>query len=245
MATATLNTLAIVCGAGPGTGAALATAFARGSAVALLARNQDSLDVVTAEVKKAGGDAAAFSCDVSSEESVDAAFAAIKERFPTHELKAAIFNANSPFVMKPFLELDKTAISPSVDVNVYGAFHFSQKVVPLLLKSGGGFLGFSGATASMKGSAKFAGFAPGKFALRALSQSLAREFGPQGIHVSHVVLDGIIDTQRTRGMFGGGEPEDGTRMDPAAIAGTFVHLAEQPKNCWTHELDLRPAAEKW
>ncbi|GJN88590.1 hypothetical protein Rhopal_001556-T1 [Rhodotorula paludigena] len=241
---ATSKTLAIVLGAGPGTGAALAQAFAKThGAVALLARNQSSLESVVS-------DAAPFRCDVSSADSVADAFAQIKEKWPQHQVTAALFNANCPLQLKPFLEASVDDLKPGIDVNLsafsfvspsvivlrllatsHGAFHFSQKVIPLLLEAGGGFLGFSGATASIKGSAKFGTFASTKAALRSLSQSLAREFGPQSVHVSHVIIDGVIDTDR--------------RIDPSAIADTFVYLSQQPKGCWTHELDIRPAAEKW
>ncbi|GAA6037123.1 hypothetical protein JCM8097_008747 [Rhodosporidiobolus ruineniae] len=243
-ATPTVKSLAIVLGAGPGTGAALAHAFASKHAVALLARNKDSLAKVADDVRKAGGDVDAFSCDVSSCDSLDSAFKQIKERFPMHPLKAALFNANSPFVVKPFLELEKKDLDPAVGVNIYGAYYFSQKVIPLLLESGGGFLSFTGATAALKGSAKFAAFAPTKFALRGLSQSLAREFGPQNIHVVHAIIDGIIATEAVKGYLGEDKGGD-SRIDPAAIASTLLHLAEQPKSCWTHEIDIRPSVEKW
>lgn len=123
-----------------------------------------------------------------------------------------------------------------------GAFHFSQQAIPLLLPHGGTLI-FTGATASLKGSAKFAAFAPPKFALRALAQSLAREFHPQGVHVAHVVVDGIIQTPRVIKMWGEGEPD--TRMDPDAMAASYVALAEQHKSSWTQELDLRPFSEKF
>ena len=93
----------------------------------------------------------AFACDVTDAKSVQDAFAAIKQRWPSHQLRAALFNANSPFIMKPFLELTSEDIKPGVDVNFYGAFNFSQKVIPLMLEAGGGFLGFTGATAAIKG----------------------------------------------------------------------------------------------
>ncbi|GAA5996168.1 uncharacterized protein JCM10292_007435 [Rhodotorula paludigena] len=241
---ASSKTLAIVLGAGPGTGAALAQAFAKThGAVALLARNHSSLESVVSDVRSAGGDAAPFRCDVSSADSVADAFAQIKQKWPQHQVTAALFNANSPLQLKPFLEASVEDLKPGIDVNLHGAFHFSQKVIPLLLQAGGGFLGFSGATASIKGSAKFGTFASTKAALRSLSQSLAREFGPQGVHVSHVIIDGVIDTDRVRQNYG--EAEEGTRIDPSAIADTFVYLSQQPKGCWTHELDIRPAAEKW
>ncbi|BGP46003.1 hypothetical protein JCM10450v2_001842 [Rhodotorula kratochvilovae] len=230
------RTLAVILGAGPGTGAALAQAFAKThGAVALLARNESNLSAVVEGAQP-------FACDASKADSVEAAFAAIKEKYPDHKLTAALFNANSPFVVKPFLELKEEDLHAGVDVNVYGAFRFSQKVIPLLLEAGGGFLGFSGATASVKGSAKFAAFAPSKGALRLFSQSLAREFGPQGVHVAHVVIDGIIDTERTRGWMGKPTDQD-SRIDAADLADAFVYLSQQPKSCWTHEMDVRPAAE--
>ncbi|GAA5885421.1 hypothetical protein JCM6882_009615 [Rhodosporidiobolus microsporus] len=243
MASAAAKQLSIVLGAGPGTGAAIARAFSEKGAVALLARNKDSLTSLADELRKGGGEAEPFSCDASSCESLDAAFSAIKERFPNHEVRAALFNANSPFIVKPFLELDKKDLDAGVGVNIYGAYYFSQKVIPLLLESGGGFLSFTGATAAIKGGAKFAAFAPSKFALRGLSQSLAREFGPQGIHVVHAIIDGLIATDRLEQMMGAGEKD--SRIDPAGIAQTLLNLSEQPKSCWTHEIDLRPAAEKW
>ncbi|CEQ39744.1 SPOSA6832_01278, partial [Sporobolomyces salmonicolor] len=210
------KTLAVILGAGPGTGQALAVAFAKHHSVALLARNASALDSVAAAVRGAGGDAAPFSCDATNAESVDAAFAAIRAQWPNHQLKAACFNAANPFVSKPFLELEAKDLKPGLDLNVYGAFHFCQKAIPEMLKSGGGFLCFSGATASTKGtflletvaatrltatpgSANFAAFAPAKFALRGLSQSLAREFGPQGIHVVHAIIDGEFQLRSMRG----------------------------------------------
>ncbi|GAA5951866.1 hypothetical protein JCM8115_005261 [Rhodotorula mucilaginosa] len=239
-----MSSLAVVVGAGPGLGAALARTFAaHHSAVAVLGRTLKTVEGVADDVRKSGGDANAFACDVTDAQSVQDAFAAIKQKWPSHQLRAALFNANSPFIMKPFLELTSEDIKPGVDVNSYGAFNFSQKVIPLMLEAGGGFLGFTGATAAIKGSAKFAALAPGKFALRGLAQNLAREFGPQGVHVSHVMVDGLIDTERVRGMMGSGDAD--SRIDPNAIAETFLNLAQQPRSCWTHEVDVRPFAEKW
>lgn len=186
------KTLAIILGAGPGTGQAIATAFAARHSVALLARNKDSLQAVRDEVVKSGGDvrslsyhlyrdrdelssfspvfprfkpastafppllplrqAHAFTCDASSSDSIDAAFTAIKQQFPDHKITTGIFNANSPFIVKPFLELKKEDVDPGVNINFYGAFFFSQKLIPLLLASGTpSFLAFTGATAALKG----------------------------------------------------------------------------------------------
>ncbi|GAA5878422.1 hypothetical protein JCM16303_002768 [Sporobolomyces ruberrimus] len=240
------KTLAVILGAGPGTGASIARALAAdGSSVALLARSANSLNEVAESVKQAGGDAVPFSCDATSQESIASAFAEIRRQWPDHKLTRAFFNATNPFIVKPFLDLTKKDLDPGLDLNVYGAFYFSQQVIPQLLEQaeGKGFLCFSGATGALKGSAKFAAFSPAKFALRAMAQSLAREFGPKGIHVSHAIIDGLIDTERIRGMMGEGEA--GARINPDSIADSLIYLSKQPRDCWTHELDLRPGSEKW
>ncbi|KAK4058578.1 hypothetical protein OIO90_000022 [Microbotryomycetes sp. JL221] len=239
-------TLTVILGAGPGTGQAIGMAFSKvNSAVALLARRQDSLEQVKQAIEQQGGTAQGFSCDATSLESIQQAFKQIKQTWPNHELKTAIFNVNNPFIMKPFLDLTMNDLKPGLDINVYGAFHFSQTVIPLLLESkgGGGTLIFSGATASLKGSSNFVAFSPSKFALRGLSQSLAREFGPKGVHVCHVVLDGLIDTPLIIDKMG--SSQHGKRLTPKGIADAYVYLASQTKDSWTHELDLRPNEEKW
>lgn len=139
------------------------------------------------------------------------------------------------------------------------AWDFSQSVLPHMLPSGGTLL-FTGSTAATRGSANFAAMAPGAFGRRALAQSLAREFGPQGVHVAHVIVDGLIATERVNGMMGAAAP--GERLDPEAIAQTYLDIIAQPPSCWTQELDIRwvqrwegggrpltvvhrPAKEKW
>ncbi|KAK4053061.1 hypothetical protein OIV83_001796 [Microbotryomycetes sp. JL201] len=241
---ASKKTLAIVLGAGPGTGQAIGAAFSKvHDAVALLARRKETLNEVRDAIVSQGGNAEGFSCDATDLGSVESAFDAIKSKWPDHVVKCAIFNANNPFIMKPFLELTAKDLAPGLDLNVYGAFSFAQKVLPLLLEAGGGTLLFSGATAAIKGSAQFAAFAPAKFALRGLSQNLAREFGPQGVHVAHIILDGLIDTPAIRQRRGEGEP--GKRMTPESIADAYVYLASQDRSAWTQELDLRPSSENW
>lgn len=135
---------------------------------------------------------------------------------------------------------------PSSTPNSKGSFLFSQATLPLLLAATPTSphppsLIFTGATASVKGSALFAAFATMKFALRALAQSLAREFGPKGVHVAHAVIDGVIDVPRTQGY---GLPKE-AMIDPAAIAETYWHLHTQPKTTFTWEIDIRPGVEKW
>lgn len=242
---ASQKTLAIILGAGPGTGASLGSAFAKFHDVALLARSTGSLQAVADAITGQGGVAVPFTCDTTSAESVKSAFSEIKRKFPDHLVKVACFNASPPFVVKPFLQLSvEKDVTPGINISINGAFYFSQAVIPLMLEhQTGGTLLFSGATAALKSGARFAGFAPSKFALRGLSQSLAREFGPQGIHVVHTILDGLIDTPKVAQMMGAAK--EGERLSPDAIAQAYVYLSQQDKSCWSQEIDLRPFAEKF
>jgi len=237
--------IAIVAGVGPGTGASVAQAFAKeGYAVALLARRTESLKPVEDSIKSAGGIAASFPTDVSDEKSVQAAFAGVAEKLPG-AVEVAIFNASAGFVRKPFLELKTHDMERSLSVSSVGAFLFAQAALREMVKHKKGTLIFTGATASTKGSAQMAAFAPAKFATRALAQSLAREFGPQNIHVAHAIIDGIIDTPTTRQWMPDLFKEEGTYLDPIDIADAYVALHKQNPSCWSQEIDLRPAKEKW
>jgi NAD(P)-dependent dehydrogenase (short-subunit alcohol dehydrogenase family) len=131
----------------------------------------------------------------------------------------------------------------------HGLFNFSQKVIPLLLESVDDSphppsLIITGATASVRGSARFAEFAAGKFAVRAIGQSLAREFGPKGMHVAHAIVDGVIDIPRTKGFEVNGGVSD-SKIDPDAIADSYWYLHTQPRSHFTYELDCRPYVEKF
>jgi len=171
---------------------------------------------------------------------------------------AAVFNASGPWARKPFLEITADEFKASIEGSAMGGYNFSRAALPLLLEAvqhtsparaapsaaetvHPPTLIFTGATASIKGSARFSSFAAGKFALRALAQSLGREFGPQGVHVAHAVIDGVIDIPRTQ-MYD--MPEDG-KIDPAAIADQYWYLHTQPRTSFTFELDIRPFVEKW
>merc|ERR1712137_816464 len=157
---------------------------------------------------------------------------------------AAIFNASGPFMRKPFLEIPAETFSSSLDVSAIGGILFSQSFLPLLLKGVGSSehppsLIFTGATASVKSNAQMASFSTGKWALRALSQSLAREFGPQGVHVAHAIIDGVIDIPRTREWLKDMPAE--AKLSADAIANDYWWLHTQPKTNFTWEIDLRPA----
>jgi len=197
--------IAIVAGVGPGTGASVARKFAKTYPVVLLARKPENFESLADEINKSGGKAIGVSTDVSSQDSLKNAISAIKKEFGDDVgAAAAIFNASGGFLRKPFLEIDPSVFEQSLGVSALGGILFSQAVLPLLLK--GKEVGsqhpptliFTGATASVKSSAQLASFSTGKWALRALSQSLAKEFGPQGIHVAHAIIDGVIDIPRTR-----------------------------------------------
>ncbi|KAL4914869.1 hypothetical protein BDW62DRAFT_189719 [Aspergillus aurantiobrunneus] len=238
--------LAIVAGVGPGTGASIARKFAQAYSVVVLARNPANYNSVVSEITSSGGHALGISTDVSDSRSLKFAFEKITQQYKDAPLAAAVFNSGGGFVRKPFLELTEDEFAAGYKSQGIGAFNFAQRTLPLLQKATSlqnpPTLIFTGATASLKGSANFAAFATGKFALRALAQSLAREFGPKGVHVSHVIIDGVIDIPRTKGW--ANEHEDG-KLDPEAIADAYWHLHTQPRTTFGFELDLRPYVEKW
>ncbi|KNG86848.1 oxidoreductase, short chain dehydrogenase/reductase family [Aspergillus nomiae NRRL 13137] len=237
---------AIIAGVGPGTGASIARKFAQAYSVVLLARNPANFTPVVDEINANGGQATGISADLSDTNSVNSAFEKITQQYGGSTLAAAVFNSGGGFVRKPFLELTEEEFVSGFESQGKGGFNFAQRTLPLLQKASGlqhpPTLIFTGATASLKGSASFSAFASGKFALRALAQSLAREFGPKGVHVSHVVIDGVIDIPRTKAWTF--EHED-AKLDPAAIADAYWHLHTQPRTTWGFELDLRPYVEKW
>ncbi|KAJ5194900.1 Short-chain dehydrogenase/reductase SDR [Penicillium cinerascens] len=238
---------AIIAGVGPGTGASIARRFAQTYSVVLLSRNPDSFEPLVKDINSSGGHAVGISTDVSDANSVRAAFDQIAKQFPSSVLAATIFNPSGGFVRKPFLELTEDDYSSSLKLQANGGFNIAKHSLPLLLQARGATphpptLIFTGATASLKGSANFASLASGKFALRALAQSLAREFGPQGIHVSHAIIDGVIDIPRTKAWTF--EHED-AKLNPDAIADSYWHLHTQPRTTFAFEMDLRPYIEKW
>ena len=230
---------AIVAGVGPGLGASLARALSReGYSLGLLSRKVQSSEPVAAEIRSDGGNAVALSVDVTQR---SAAFDAVEKiRAGLGPITALAYNA-SGFGRGNFLDLDPEVILQSFEVGVMGAIHLAQAVIPGMLKTGHGFISLTGATASLRGRAGFAPLAIAKSSLRILGQSLAREFHPKGIHVVHVIVDGQIDTPRLRAR----QPDrpGDTAIPPDAIADAVIHALKQPKNAWTHEIDIRPSME--
>jgi NAD(P)-dependent dehydrogenase (short-subunit alcohol dehydrogenase family) len=227
MAKSETKPAALVVGVGPGLGAALARRFSReGMAVAIAARRLDKLGDLA---KETGG--RAYSCDATSEMSVDDLFAAVERDLGIPRL--VVFNAGG-FQRKPVVELTPEEVESCWRACCLGGFLVGRAAARAMLPAGPGTILLTGATAALRGGANFAAFAIGKFALRALAQSMARELGPQGIHVAHVVVDGSI-----------GESAEESRLSPDAIAESYWHLHRQPRSAWTLELDLRPWTERF
>lgn len=242
--------IAVVAGVGPGTGAAVARKFANAYPVVLLARQSQNFEDLAREINASGGKAIGIKADVSDEASLKSAVDTIKKEFGSDVgAAAAIFNASGGFLRKPFLELPADVFAQSLAVSATGGFLFSQFFLPLLLNGvtqGSQHppsLIFTGATASVKSNAQMASFATGKWALRALSQSLAKEFGPQGVHVAHAIIDGVIDIPRTKELLKQLGPE--AKLSAEGIANDYWWLHTQPRTNFTWEIDLRPAVEKW
>ena len=231
-----------VVGVGPGLGAASARRFAReGFAVALMARRQESLEPVSAELQGAGTKVAAVPTDGTDPEAVKAGFAKVKSELGAPEV--LVYNAGN-FFLGGILELSPEQFVQAWEANCYGAFLAAQQVLPEMVERGRGTILLTGATGSVRGGARFACLAVGKFGLRALGQSMAREFGPQGIHVAHIIIDGQIDNPRTTARNPADRPQD-SYLSADAIAENYWQLHVQHPTTWTLELDLRPYVEKF
>jgi len=223
---------ALIVGAGSGLSGSLARLLAReGMAVALAARNVDRLAGLAAEIR-----ASAFVCDAADEASVADLFRAVDARLGP----PAIVVYNPSFrTSGPITDLDPADVRTSLMVTAFGAFLVAQQAARRMLAAGRGTIMLTGASAGVKGYPRSAPFAMGKFALRGLAQSMARELHPQNVHVVHVVIDGAIRSERYV------EPPDrpDSLLDPDAIARTYLDLARQPRSAWAWEIELRPWVE--
>jgi NAD(P)-dependent dehydrogenase (short-subunit alcohol dehydrogenase family) len=240
-----MTAAAIVIGAGDATGGAIAAAFAREGYVAVpVRRDGAALEPLAERIRAEGGDCLAIGADARDEDGMVALFDRVEAE--VGPIEVAVFNigANSPMPIR-----DETArrYRKIWEMCALAGFLTGREAAKRMAPRGRGTILLTGATASVRGSAGFAAFAGGKHALRALAQSMARELGPLGIHVAHVVIDGAIDTAFIRDNF----PEryalkdQGALLDPEAIAAEYVRLHRQPRTAWTHELDLRPWMERW
>lgn len=225
---------ALIVGSGPGLSAALARCFARaGMTVALAARRAGELAPLAEEI---GGKA--FACDAAKAAEVDRLFAEVEAA--TGAPDVVVYNAGYR-TRGPVLDLDPDEVAKTLAVTAFGGFLVAQQAARRMLPQGRGALLFTGASASVKGYAQSAPFAMGKFALRGLAQSLARELSPQGIHVAHVVIDGGIRSARRPDP---PQAPDST-LDPGAIAQAYLDLLRQHRSAWAWEIELRPYVEKF
>lgn len=228
--------IALIVGAGEGLSASLARLCAKqGMDVAVAARNPNKLADLCAETG-----ATAYACDVIDEGSVDTMFDAVVAEKGVPNL--VVYNPSAR-ARGPITELDRAAVKNAVLVTCYGGFVVAQKAAELMLKRGSGSILFTGASASVKGYPNSSSFAIGKFGLRGLAQSMARELQPQNIHIGHFVIDGGIEKKS-------GDPRASDRgddgmLDPDAIAETYLHVHRQHRSAWTWEIEMRPWVEKF
>ena len=241
----TTPTSVLVIGAGDATGGAIARRFAREGLIACVTRrNADKLQPLLQQIRDAGGTAHGFGSDARDEAQMAELVATIER--DVAPIEVAVFNIGAN-VRFNITETTERVYRKVWEMGALAGFLMGREVAKAMLPRGRGTILFTGATASVRGSAGFAAFSGAKHALRALAQSMARELGPQGIHVAHVVIDGAIDTEFIKTNF----PEryalkaqDGI-LSPDAIAENYWLLHQQHRSAWTHELDLRPWAEKF
>ena len=225
----------LIAGVGPGLGIALATRFAReGHRVAMLARGRDKLAALAAQ---APDRLVAMPCDVTDPAAVSAAFEETEQRLGP--LACVIFNVGA-FRPGPIVDIAPSDFEHCWRVGAFAGFLVGQAAARRMAARGSGTILFTGATASLRGAANFANLASPKFALRALAQSMARELGPRGVHVAHVIIDGQIGATTA----GDGRVPD-SRLAADAIASVYLDLHRQPRSAWTQEIDLRPWVERF
>jgi short-subunit dehydrogenase len=235
----------LVIGAGDATGGAIARRFAReGFITCVTRRSGDKLAALIAQIEAAGGTAHAFGSDARKEEEVTGLVERIESTIGAIEVLVFNIGAN---VAASILEETARKYFKIWEMGCFAGFLNGREVAKRMLTRERGTIIFTGATASIRGAANFAAFAGAKHALRALAQSMARELGPRGIHVAHTVIDGAIDTAFIRDLFPDRyalKAQDGI-LNPEHIADAYWMLHAQPRDAWTHELDLRPYMEKF
>ena len=238
---------AVIIGAGDATGGAIARAFAATGLTACVNRRPvraDALEALAASIRADGHAARAYPADARVEEEMIALFDAVEA--DVGPVEVAVFNIGAN-VQFPITEMTVRVYSKVWEMACLGGFLMGREAAKRMTPRGRGTIIFTGATAALRGGAGFSAFAGAKAALRMLAQSMARELGPQGIHVAHTVIDGAIDTDFIKGRhpdFDNAKAAD-LILSPDAIAANYVMLHNQPRSAWTHELDLRPWGEKW
>lgn len=226
---------ALIVGAGQGLSASLARLFAGSSMqIALAARRTEKLSQLSSETG-----ARLFRCDVAESTSIVQLFEDVEQQIGAPDV--VVYNPSAR-ARGPFIDLIPAEVERAIAITAFGGFVVAQQAARRMLAKGQGAILFTGASASVKGYAQSAPFAMGKFALRGLAQSMARELAPQGIHVAHFVIDGAI---RPSISSGNSADTDDRMLDPDAIAATYLHVLQQPRSAWTWEIELRPWTENF
>ena len=235
---------ALIVGAGDATGGAIARRFAReGYATVVTRRELPALEPLLLKIRDAGGEAHGFGSDARVEEEVTALFDKIEVEIAPLEVVVFNIGANVNF---PIRETTSRVYRKVWEMAAFAGFLAGREAAKAMVPRGKGTIIFTGATASIRGQSGFSAFSGAKFALRSLAQSMARELGPEGIHVAHTIIDGAIDTEWIAKNFPQryALKEQGGILNPEHIADAYWMLHAQPRDAWTHELDLRPWMEK-
>lgn len=233
----------VVIGAGDATGSAVARRFAKeGFTLCVTRRHIERLSTLVNDINAAGGIAIPFGCDARVEQDMVALFTHIEQDIGPIEVVVFNIGANVRFSI---LETTTRVYRKVWEMGALAGFLTGKEAAKVMLPRGKGTIIFTGATASLRGASGFSAFASAKFALRALAQSMARELGSKGIHVAHTIIDGVIDTDFSRDNFPDlyALKDQGGILNPEHIAEQYWQLHCQPRDCWTHELDLRPWME--
>jgi len=242
MASAAITKAALIIGVGPGLGASLARRFAAGGySIGLISRTPRSYEDVQKELVEKKTIVAATTADAGNSEQLKAAIRTLKKDLG--EFEVLLYNA-ATFIRGGILQITNSQLEDCFKLQATGLLAAAQEVLPAQVAAGKGTILVTGATGSLRGAANCSTFASAKFAGRALAQSMAREFSPQGIHVAHIIVDGIINTGRKRAPDLPPIPLH-AMLNPDDIADTYWFLHSQPKSTWTQELDLRPYVEKF
>ncbi|TVP57582.1 MAG: SDR family NAD(P)-dependent oxidoreductase [Halomonadaceae bacterium] len=237
------NPVAVVIGAGDATGGAIARRFAReGYATVVTRRRREALDSLVETIAAEGGQAHGFGCDARDENAMAELFRNVEEQIGAIEVVIFNIGANVRFSIT---ETTERVYRKVWEMAALAGFLTGREAAKVMLPRHRGTIIFTGATASLRGSSGFSAFSGAKFALRALAQSMARELGPKGIHVAHPIIDGAIDTDFIRENFPEmyARKEQGGILNPEHIAEQYWQIHCQPRDTWTHELDLRPWME--
>lgn len=245
MTKSTDKPVALIMGAGDAIGSAISECFAEdGHTVCMARRNGEKLTALVEELAARGLNAHGFSCDARDEDQVVKLFELIEET--VGEIDVVVFNVGANVPMS-LLDTSSRKFRKIWEMACFAGFLTGREAARVMAPRNRGTVIFTGATASIRGGSIFAAFASAKHGLRALAQSMAREFGPQGIHVAHVVIDAAVETQWIREnhpSYKALAAADGV-VQPKDLAENYLMLAKQPKNAWTFELDIRPAVENW